>query len=36
LLRSDPLFELSDESLRLTSPEGTTVVLDAHPAEESS
>jgi len=36
VLHSDPFFELSGKSLRLTSPEGTTVVLDADPVGESS
>jgi len=36
VLRSDPFFELSKDSLRLTSPEGTTVVLHADPVTASS
>lgn len=36
VLRSDPFFELSGDSLRLTSPEGTTVVLHADPVAASS
>jgi heat shock protein HslJ len=36
VLRSDPFFEVSGKSLRLTSPGGTTVVLDADAVEESS